>query len=119
MSPINFNSLSFKGFDFRKQFGYPPYTHCAVIQTRSNHERRAEFTLQNLHQRLKSSLPKGMVLHDPLPAPITKAHGQYRFQLMMLATSARQLSQHISDILSHTPPPEDVTITFDMDAMGF
>ena len=105
--------------DFRKQFGYPPYTHCAVVQTRSTHERRAEFTLQNLHTRLKKNLPAGMVLHDPLPAPITKAHGQYRFQLMMLAPSARLLSHHINSVLAQTPPPEDVAIIFDMDAMGF
>ena len=69
--------------------------------------------------RLKNSRRTGMVLHDPLPAPITKAHGQYRFQLMMLAPSARQLSSHINSILAQTPPPEDVTIIFDMDAMGF
>ena len=105
--------------DFRKQFGYPPYTHCAVVQTRSSHERRAEFTLQNLHKRLKADLPAGIVLHDPLPASITKAHGQYRFQLMMLSPSARQLSDHIHSVLSQTPPPEDVTIIFDMDALGF
>ena len=105
--------------DFRKQFGYPPYTHCAVIQTRSSHERRAEFTLQNLHKRLKAELPAGIVLHDPLPASITKAHGQFRFQLMMLCPSARQLSDHVHSVLSQTPPPEDVTIIFDMDALGF
>jgi hypothetical protein len=38
---------------------------------------------------------------------------------MMLAPSARLLSHHISSILAQTPPPEDVTIIFDMDAMGF
>lgn len=115
----DFNGYADQELEFRKQFGYPPYTHCAVIQTRSNHERRAEFTLQNLHQRLKTSLPDGMVLHDPIPAALARAHGQYRFQLMLLGSSARQLSRHISSILSQTPPPEDVTIVFDMDAMGF
>ena len=115
----DFNGYADQELEFRKQFGYPPYTHCAVIQTRSNHERRAEFTLQNLHQRLKASLPDGMVLHDPLPAALARAHGQYRFQLMLLGSSARQLSRHINTILAQTPPPEDVTIVFDMDAMGF
>ncbi|MCP5538275.1 MAG: primosomal protein N' [Akkermansiaceae bacterium] len=115
----DFNGYADQELEFRKQFGYPPYTHCAVIQTRSTHERRAEFTLQNLYQRLKATLPSGMVLHEPLPAALTKAHGQYRFQLMMLGVSARQLSRHINQILAQTPPPEDVTIVFDMDAMGF
>ena len=104
--------------EFRKQFGYPPYTHCAVLGTRSTHERRAEFTLENLHQRLKANLPEGIVLGEPLPSALTRAHGQYRFQLMLLGPSARQLSNHISHILQQTPPPEDVSIIFDMDAMN-
>ena len=60
-----------------------------------------------------------MNLGDPLPSPLTKAHGQFRFQLMLLGGSARHLSRHINAILAQTPPPEDVTIIFDMDAMGF
>lgn len=105
--------------EFRKQFGYPPYTHCALLGTRSSHERRAEFTLENLHQRLKADLPASITLGEPLPAALTKAHGQYRFQLMILGHSARGLSRHVNKILAQTPPPEDVTIVFDMDAMGF
>ena len=105
--------------DFRKQFGYPPYTHCAVLGTRSTHERRAEFTLQNLHKRLAAELPEGVKLGEPLPAPLTKAHGQFRFQMMLLGSSARMLSRHVHSVLKQTPAPEDVTVVFDMDAMGF
>jgi len=105
--------------EFRKQFGYPPFTHCAVLGTRSGHERRAEFTLQNLHKRLAAELPQGIKLGEPLPSPLTKAHGQFRFQMMILGASARQLSRHVRAILDQTPSPEDVTVVFDMDAMGF
>lgn len=115
----DFGGYADQELEFRKQFGYPPYTRCAVLGTRSTHERRAEFTLENLHRRLKASLPSGIVLGDPLPSPLTKAHGQFRFQLMLLGPSARQLSSLINGILAQTPPPEDVTIIFDMDAMAF
>lgn len=115
----DFHGYADQELEFRKQFGYPPYTHCAVIGTRSTHERRAEFTLQNLHQRLKAELPTNMVLGEPLPSPLVRAHGQFRFQLMLLGESARQLSRHISKVLEQTPPPDDVTVIFDMDAMGF
>jgi primosomal protein N' (replication factor Y) len=115
----DFHGYADQELEFRKQFGYPPYTHCAVLGTRSTHERRAEFTLENLHRRLKADLPDGMTLGEPLPSPLTKAHGQFRFQLMLLGCSARHLSRHINAILAQTPPPEDVTIIFDMDAMGF
>ncbi|NWK57377.1 primosomal protein N' [Verrucomicrobiaceae bacterium N1E253] len=115
----DFGGYADQELEFRRQFGYPPYTHCAVIGTRSTHQRRAEFTLQNIHQRLKKDLPQGMVLGEPLPSPLVRAHGQFRYQLMLLGSSARQLSRHISNILNQTPPPDDVTLVFDMDAMGF
>lgn len=114
----DFEGYADQELEFRKQFGYPPYTHCAVLGTRSTHERRAEFTLQNLHQRLKVNLPNGIVLGEPLPASLTRAHGQFRFQVMLLGSSARQLTSHITGILRQTPPPENVNIIFDMDAMG-
>ena len=115
----DFHGYADQELEFRKQFGYPPYTHCAVLGTRSTHERRAEFTLENLHRRLKTDLPDGIVLGEPLPAPLTKSHGKFRFQLTILGSSARLLSRHISHILAQTPPPEDVNVIFDMDAMGF
>ncbi|WP_325099514.1 replication restart helicase PriA [Persicirhabdus sediminis] len=115
----DFNGYADQELEFRSQFGYPPFTHCALLGTRSSHERRAEFTLENIHQRLAKNLPEGIYLGEPLPAALTKAHGQYRFQLMLRSPSARLLSNYVNKILTATPPPEDVTIVFDMDAMGF
>ncbi len=104
---------------FRGQFGYPPFTHVAMLGTRSTHERRAEFTLQNLHKRLKANLPAQIEIGEPMPSPLTRAHGQFRYQLMLKSNSARGLSMYVALILKQTPPPEDVTIIFDMDAINF
>ena len=104
---------------FRNQFSYPPFSHVAMLGTRSTHERRAEFTLENLHKRLKANLPPQLELGEPMPSPLTKAHGQFRYQLMLKSSSARLLSQYVRSILKQTPPPEDVNIIFDMDAFSF
>ena len=104
---------------FRNQFSFPPFSHVALLGTRSTHERRAEFTLENLHKRLKKNLPAHIELGEPLPSPLTKAHGQFRYQLMLKSTSARALSKYIREVLKQTPPPEDVNIIFDMDALSF
>ena len=114
----DFEGYADQELEFRKQFGYPPYTHCAILGTRSTHERRAEFTLENIHRRLSVDVPDGINIGPPLPSSLTRAHGQFRFQIMILGHSARQLTKHITSVLNKTPPPEDVTIIFDMDAMG-
>lgn len=111
----------FEGFvaqelDVRQQFGYPPFTHLALLLARSSHERRAEFTLQTLHRKLAENLPDGIILGDPIPSPLTKSHSQFRFQLLMRGPNPRALSQYLNKVLKSTPTPEDVIVTADLDA---
>ncbi|MDP7495044.1 MAG: primosomal protein N', partial [Roseibacillus sp.] len=106
-------------FDFRRQFDFPPFSHAALLTSKCSHERLAEFTLQNLHQRLSKDLPSGIELGVPNPAPTPKAHGLFRFQLLLKSTNPRTLSRHVQKVLAATTLPEEVTIVFDMDAYDF
>ena len=115
----DFDGFCEQEMEFRRQFSFPPYAHCAVLTTRSNHERRAEFTLQTLHLRLEENLPPGITLGEVLPSPLVRAHGQFRFQIMLRSHHARPLTRHVQAVLSRTSLPEDVTVIFDMDALNF
>jgi primosomal protein N' (replication factor Y) len=115
----DFDGFSEQEMEFRRQFSFPPYAHCAVLTSRSNHERRAEFTLQTLHLRLAEDLPPGITLGEVLPSPLVRAHGQFRFQITLRSQRARPLSRHVQAVLARTTLPEDVTVVFDMDALNF
>jgi primosomal protein N' (replication factor Y) len=115
----DFDGFSEQELEFRRQFGFPPFAHCAVLTSRSNHERRAEFTLQTLHLRLLEDLPPGITLGDVLPSPLLRAHGQHRFQIILRSPQARPLTRHVQAVLARTSLPEDVTVIFDMDALSF
>jgi len=115
----DFDGYAEQELSFRQQFRYPPYGHCAVLGTRSSHERMGEFTLENLHKRLQENLPETIELGEPMPSPLVRAHGKYRFQLTIRCVNARVLSKHVSDVLARTPAPEGVTVIFDMDAYSF
>jgi primosomal protein N' (replication factor Y) len=112
----DFDGFVAQELDMRQQFGYPPFTHLALLLARSSHERRAEFTLQTLHRKLAENLPEHVILGDPIPSPLTKSHSQFRFQLLMRGPHARVLSHHLNKILKATPTPEDVIVTADLDA---
>ena len=112
----DFDGFVTQELEMRKQFSYPPYTHLALLLARSSHERRAEFTLETLHLKLKENLPEGVILGDPIPSPLTRSHSQFRFQLLLRGPNARVLSRHIKKILDATPTPEDVIVTSDLDA---
>jgi primosomal protein N' (replication factor Y) (superfamily II helicase) len=115
----DFDGYSEQEMEFRREFSFPPYAHCAVLTSRSTHERRAEFTLQTLHLRLAENLPNGITLGEVLPSPLIRSHGQFRFQITLRSHRARPLTQHVQAVLSKTPLPEDVTVVFDMDALNF
>jgi primosomal protein N' (replication factor Y) len=115
----DFDGFSEQEMEFRRQFSFPPFAHCAVLTSRSNHERRAEFTLQTLHLRLAEDLPAGITLGEVLPSPLIRSHGQFRFQITLRSHRARPLSRHVQAVLARTSLPEDVTVVFDMDAQSF
>jgi len=115
----DFDGFSEQEMEFRRQFSFPPFAHCAVLTSRSNHERRAEFTLQTLHLRLAENLPAGITLGEVLPSPLVRAHGQFRFQITLRSLLARPLTRHVQAVLARTSLPEDVTVVFDMDALSF
>ena len=115
----DFDGFSEQEMEFRREYSFPPYAHCAVLTSRSTHERRAEFTLQTLHLRLAENLPNGITLGEVLPSPLIRSHGQFRFQITLRSERARPLTNHVQQILSKTPLPEDVTVVFDMDALNF
>lgn len=115
----DFDGFSEQEMEFRRQFSFPPYAHCAVLTSRSTHERRAEFTLQTLHLRLAENLPGGITLGEVLPSPLIRSHGQFRFQITLRALRARSLTRHVQAVLARTTLPEDVTVVFDMDALSF
>lgn len=115
----DFDGFAELELEFRQQFQYPPYGHCAVLTSRSQHEQRAEFTLKTLRLRLLEDLPPGMVVGEVLPSPLVRAHGQFRFQIVMRSPLARPLTRQVQAVLRRTTLPEDVTVVFDMDAHQF
>ncbi|MEM9081672.1 MAG: primosomal protein N' [Verrucomicrobiota bacterium] len=105
--------------EFRQKYHFPPFTHLALLSTRSRHEKRAEFTLQTIHKRLSENAPAGMEIGLPNPNPITRAHDLHRFQLLLRHPNPRVLTTHIHTTLSKLPLPEDVTLVTDIDAHDF
>ena len=101
--------------EFREKFDWPPFSHMVLITIRSPHETKAEFSAETLARKLKDSLPKGVILSEPAPAPLAKSHGNYRFHLMLRTRAVVKLSRHLRDLLDKLTFPEEVIVTVDVD----
>jgi len=102
----------------RRQFHYPPFTHVVLIGCRGRQQTLAEFTLQSFAARIREKLPADTHHGEVCPSPLTKAHGQFRFQWLLRAARVRPLLAHIQSVLSTMTLPDDVVLTWDVDAMS-
>ncbi len=102
----------------RKHFHYPPYTHVVMIGCRGKQHTLAEFTLQTFSKRILQDLPVGTHHGEPCPSPLEKSHSQYRFQWLLRTAKVRPLLVHLQSVLSAMTLPEDIILTWDVDAMS-
>lgn len=114
----DFHGFSEQELELRKQFHYPPYLHVVLIGCRSPQQTLAEFTLQTFANRLRQGLPEGVHAGEPCPAPLARAHSQYRFQWLLRTEKVRALVTHLQSVMTQMTFPEDVVLTCDVDAMS-
>lgn len=103
----------------RHQFAFPPFCHMAVLTIRSPQEDMARFSLETLHKRLLTKLPQQVQISDPLPAPIPRAHGQFRYQCTLRAPGARIIADVVSAEIADMQFGGDIIATLDIDAYSF
>ncbi len=114
----NFEGFADQELEHRRAFQYPPYSHMVLISSRGKHEAQAEFTLQTLHKRLEQGLPEGTVMGEPTPSSLAKAHGQFRFQLLLRTDRIRTLARHMQTVMDTLSPPPDILVTWDVDPVS-
>lgn len=105
--------------ELRKELEFPPYTHLSVLTVRSPKEELADFSINSLHKKLLQLLPKEVCVSDPMPSPIAKAYGQFRYQCTIKSKSARMVADIVSKEIRNLNSGEDVIFTLDIDAYSF
>ena len=55
---------------------------------------------------------------EPAPCAMAKAHGQFRFQLLLRAVKIRPLCRYIQQVMKATTLPADVIVTWDVDPVS-
>lgn len=114
----DFEGFAQQELEQRKLFQYPPFAHVVIVASRGKHQARAEFALQTLHRRLLVDLPEDTLMGEPAPCAMAKAHGQFRYQLLLRSPKIRPLCRHLRQVLGATALPEDVIVTWDVDPVS-
>jgi len=104
--------------EFRRELQYPPFTHLTCILLKGRFEEKVSLCAAALARRLRVAIGPDVILADASPAPLLKAKGLYRYQIIMRSRSPRAMVAPIRSVLREFKPPPGVTITVDVDAVN-
>ena len=115
--------LDYQGFcdqelESRKELLYPPFAHLICITLESLRAEAVERTAQALAARLAPALPKAVILAGPIPAPLSRAKGHYRFQIVIRSASVKAMTNPLKEALKALRCPPGVRIAVDVDALS-
>lgn len=116
-------NLDYTGFydkesEFRRELRYPPFAHLTCVTMRGRSDSAVSFIANRFCEKLRALLPKNVIVAGPAPAPITRAKGYYRYQIMLRAKSAQHLTDGLRKANQGFVWPSGITCAVDVDAIS-
>jgi primosomal protein N' (replication factor Y) len=113
--------MDFEGFcdqemAFRKELGYPPYTHLTCITLRGKNEAEVESAAEKLFRSLEKCMAGTVMLSPAIPAPIARMRGEYRWQILLRAARTKTLNDSVRAAFKMLKWPKTVKVNVDIDA---
>lgn len=118
-SDEGFEPFAARELEERREGGYPPYTHLVCLTLKGASEEKVRFTAEAYARDLaRLAPPPAVLVSDACPAPLAKAKNLYRYQILLRAPAARAMTRPLLRLLAQTPPPADVSLAIDVDALN-
>ncbi|MCI0654517.1 MAG: primosomal protein N' [Methylococcaceae bacterium] len=87
----------------RKRIGLPPFSFQALFRAEGTDPDTALVFLKNIRETAETQLNPRIEILGPVPAPMTKRIGRYRFQLLLQASQRGALHSFLEELLSRLP----------------
>ncbi len=105
-------------YEFRKELCYPPFSHLVCLTVKGTIEEKVRYAIEVFSKNLQARLPDTVMLSGPAPAPLAKAKGYYRYQLMLRSRSVRSIVGPVRAELDSFKWPPKVSCSVDVDAIS-
>ncbi len=115
--------LDYEGFvdqeiEFRRELSYPPYAHLVCVTMKGLVEEKVSFSSEAFVKALRPELSKAVVLAGPAPAPLARAKGRYRYQVILRAPTTKLITAPLKKTMKTFKWPDGVTCAIDVDAVS-
>lgn len=97
---------------------FPPFGHLMIVHFRSENENSCVQYAESFKNALIPLVHKDMKMSGPMPAPIERIKGKYRYMILIRGQKLKQIREFIRKIIFQYPQPKDVEVYLDVDAQS-
>ncbi len=115
---LDYDGFCTQDLEFRRELGYPPFSHLALLTFKGADEGLVASVADRFASLLSSVLPSSVVQSPPVPAPLARAKGLYRYQVMLRCGHTVKMTKPVRHVLSSFKVPKTVSCTVDVDALS-
>jgi primosomal protein N' (replication factor Y) len=115
---LDYNGFCSQDLEFRQELAYPPFSHLVLLTFRGESEMEVMTTADGFFERLEKILPESVMHSPPVPAPLARAKGFWRYQIMLRCEHTVRMTKPVRHVMSTFRLPKNVTCTVDVDALS-
>jgi primosomal protein N' (replication factor Y) len=115
--------LDYDGFcdqenEFRRELGYPPFGHLVCVGIKGMDQTKVAKAAEQFAAQLQPLLSSQVIVSGPAPAPLEKAKGQFRHQIMLRAPTTKAITESLKVVAREFRWPSGVSVYIDVDAVS-
>jgi primosomal protein N' (replication factor Y) len=115
---LDYDGFCDKEFEFRRELGYPPFGRLLCVAIRGMDEAKVIRVAESFAEQLKPRLSPQVQVAGPAPAPLARAKGQFRYQLILRAPTSHAMTGPIKAVMKDFKCPAGVSFAVDVDAVS-
>ena len=104
--------------ELRKELRYPPFTRLTTVLFKGKDEAAVIDSIQSFADELRRGVSESVRVLGPAPAPLAKAKGFYRYQVMLFARAVREYGTVARELLRKRKLPKGVSVAVNVDALS-
>ncbi|MDT8390190.1 MAG: primosomal protein N' [Lentisphaeria bacterium] len=112
------NGFTASELEERKILQFPPYTHMALVHFRGTDEARLQGVCDQFIQAVSPHLPPGTEIIGPMPSPIARIKGKFRYQILLRTHRVTQLGRVLRHVTIGKSMPSGVDVQVDIDPLS-
>ncbi len=102
----------------RRELSYPPFSHLVCVTASAEEEQAVADWLAAFAQAVRSRTESRVSVSETTPAPLARAKGFYRYQMLMRCPSVAAMTGPLREALRTHKPPAKVSVAVDVDAVN-